>query len=278
MLFPHNPAVRTLLATSQYISNYDSPHGRAAAGLNAQLPHPEVSRELSKCNKMLLSNKMKRNCFRGCLIRYWYMIGGSEFKRSRLLSFGSSIKLRCHQGWLIIIRNEPVTHCDCMCKIYTYIHNASPFFTVHLLTTSSKSSSQRWISVLYQLFCVCLPPQSSIRCTGSIDSWPTRSITFTARLCPYYAVYESAVRICRRWDSKASFNVAPIAPVCTGVLEAGTSLVDDEMGGQRVVSQVRRENFSVVQLVIGIIVLGVVCSWVCDVGIEVRDVGGEASD
>jgi hypothetical protein len=41
------------------------------------------------------------------------------------------------------------------------------------------------------------------------------------------------------------------------------------MRWQGQVGEIRGENFGIVEFVIGIVVLGVVCPWVCDVGVEV---------
>jgi len=48
--------------------------------------------------------------------------------------------------------------------------------------------------------------------------------------------------------------------------------------GERVVGQMRGKDLCVVELVVGVVIFGVICTRVGDIGVEVRDVGRESTD
>jgi hypothetical protein len=50
------------------------------------------------------------------------------------------------------------------------------------------------------------------------------------------------------------------------------------MRWQGQVGEIRGEDFGIMEFVICVVVFGVVCPWVCDVGVEVRDVGGKTAN
>lgn len=83
----------------------------------------------------------------------------------------------------------------------------------------------------------------------------TRAITFAAGLHPHDGVDEgiTVTGDCAGKKAEARFDVTPLAPVCSSVLETGARLVDDEVGGQPVEFQQWSEYLGVVGFVVGVV-------------------------
>lgn len=140
------------------------------------------------------------------------------------------------------------------------------------------SRLKRRLRILHQLHRIIIPPKPRPRRTLPINQRPTRTIRLSPRLRPNDTINQRTVRLCRRSDAKASLRIAPLSPLGPRVLQTAAALIDDEVCGQGIVGQVWCERLRVVEFVEGFTPFRVGCAWVGDVGVEVRDVGGEAAD
>ena len=92
-------------------------------------------------------------------------------------------------------------------------------------------------------------------------------------LDPDDGVDESTTRVCRRARAETGVqDVAPVTPLLADVLDAGTALVDDELGIEAFLLEERRKGLDVVDFIVVRVALGNRVGRRCDESVVIGDV------
>lgn len=122
--------------------------------------------------------------------------------------------------------------------------------------------------------CIGIEPSTGDR--GTLHA--TLPIAFASGLDPDNAIDVHVAGLSSRRLTKASHDIAPLAPVLASTGNSDTALVDDEAGGKSPRLKARDKGEGEVALVIGAAALGEGLRMVGVESVVVGNIGGEAAD